>query len=256
MIPLDQPLRELVIEYLVRTLWALLALIAAILVGRWFRRGAIRVLTKRRAHPNVVALLGTLSQVGTFVIGALVIMAIYTQGSFGWILTSFSVVGIVVGLSLQDILRNFFAGVWVLVERPFRIGDTVQVDGHTGVVQEIGFRATLLRTADGREVVVPNAMLMTNSLVNLTRYPVRSAKLRVSVPADGSLAEVPDRVRELLAGAESIAAEPPPIVLLRAVNGERAFYEVTIWGGDRDRAAADAISAIRGGGPEWEARGA
>jgi small-conductance mechanosensitive channel len=255
-IPLEGPLREVVIDYLVRTLWALLALIAAILVGRGFRRLAMRALTRRKAHPNAVALLGTLSQVGTFVVVGLVIVAIYTQGSFGWILTSFSVVGLVIGLSLQDILRNFFSGVYVLVERPFRIGDTVQVDGHTGVVQDIGFRATLLRTDDGREVVVPNAMLMTNSLVNLTRYPVRSARLRVSVPADDALAEVPDRVRELLAGAESIADEPPPVVLLRGVLGDRAHYDITVWGADRDRAAADAISAIRAGGPQWEARGA
>ena len=256
MIPLDAPVREVVIEYLLRTLWALLALIAASLIGRWFRRAATRFLTRRKAHPNVVALLGTLSQVGTFVVGALVVLAIYTQGSFGWILTSFSVVGLVIGLSLQDILRNFFSGVYVLVERPFRIGDTVQVDGHTGVVQEIGFRATLLRTDDGREVVVPNATLMTSSLVNLTRYPVRSAKLRVIVPANEALAEVPDRIGELLAGAESIAAEPPPIVLLRGVAGEHARYDVTIWAVNRDRAAADAISAIRTGAPEWEAHGA
>src|SRR5262249_14851497 len=126
----------------------------------------------------------------------------------------------------------------------------------TGVVQEIGFRATLLRTDDGREVVVPNATLMTNSLVNLTRYPVRSAKLRVSVPANEALAEVPDKIGELLAGAESIAAEPSPVVLLRGVTGERAHYDVTIWGVDRDRAAADAISALRTGAPDWEARGA
>ena len=256
MIPLEGPLRDVVIEYLVRTLWGLLALIAAILIGRGLRRAAMRTLTRRKAHPNVVALLGSLSQVGTFVLGALVIMAIYTQGSFGWILTSFSVVGLVIGLSLQDILRNFFSGVYVLVERPFRIGDTIQVDGHTGVVQEIGFRATLLRTDDGREVVVPNATLMTSSLVNLTRYPVRSARLRVSVPAAEPLADIPDRMRDLLGGAESIAAEPPPVVLLRGIIGDRAHYDVTIWGVNKDRAAADAISALRGGGAEWEARGA
>lgn len=256
MIPLDAPVREVVIEYLLRTLWALLAVIAAILLGRGFRRAATRTLTRRKAHPNVVALLGNLSQVATFVVAGLVIMAIYTQGSFGWILTSFSVVGLVIGLSLQDILRNFFAGVYVLVERPFRIGDTIQVDAHTGVVQEIGFRATLLRTDDGREVVVPNATLMTNSLVNLTRYPVRSARLRVSVPAREPLADVPDRVRDLLAGAESIAAEPAPVVLLRGLIGDRAYYDVTVWGVDRDRAAADAIGAIREGGAHWEARGA
>jgi small-conductance mechanosensitive channel len=255
-LPLDPAVREVVIDYLVRTLWALLALIAAILIGRAIRRTAMRMLTRRKAHPNVVALLGNLSQMGIFIVAGLVILAIYTQGSFGWILTSVSVLGLVIGLSLQDILRNFFAGVYALVERPFRIGDTVAIDGHTGVVQEIGFRATLLRTDDGREVVVPNATLMTSSLVNLTRYPVRSAKLSVSVPADQPLADVPDQMRELLAGAESIADEPAPVVLLRGVTGGRAHYEVIVWGADHERAAGDAVSALRAGGPEWEAEGA
>ena len=51
------------------------------------------------------------------------------KDAFGWILTSFSVFSLVIGLSLQDILKNFFAGIWVLVERPFRIGDTIVVTG-------------------------------------------------------------------------------------------------------------------------------
>ena len=254
--PLDPAYREVVIDYLVRTLWALLALIVAILLGRAFRGTATRWLSRRKAHPNAVALLGTLSQVGTFVLAVLVILAIYTQGSFGWILTSFSVVGLVIGLSLQDLLRNFFSGIYILIERPFRIGDAVQVDEHTGVVQEIGFRATLLRTDDGREVVVPNATLMTSSLVNLTRYSARSARLAVWAPAAQPLAEIPERIREYLAGAQSIAAEPAPAIVLRGVTGERAHYHVTVWGADQDRAAADAIAALRAGASDWEVRGA
>jgi small-conductance mechanosensitive channel len=251
---IDPSYRDVLIEYLVRTLWALLAIIATILVGRGMRRTAMRALTRRKAHPNVVALLGNVSKMGTFVVGGLVVIAIYTQGSFGWILTSFSLVGLVIGLSLQDILKNFFAGVYILVERPFRIGDTVQIDAHTGVVQEIGFRATLLRTDDGREVVVPNANLMTNAVVNLTRYPARSAKLKVSLPAEQAQPDLPERLRDLLAGAAGIADEPAPVVLLRGVVGGRAHYEITVWGADRERAAGDAIGAIRAEGPDWEAR--
>ena len=248
-------LRDTVIEYLWRTLWALIIVVVTIAIARGIRGTAVRALGRRRAHPNVVVLLGNLSQLLVMVLGALVVLAIYTQGAFGWILTSVSVLGLVVGLSLQDILKNFFSGIYILVERPFRIGDTVQVGEHTGVVQEISFRTMQLRTDDGREVVVPNAVLMTDSVVNLTRYPTRSARMTVTVPADEA-GNVPDRIREALAGSEVIAEDPAPVVLLRGVTEGKARYEVTVWGRDRDRALADAIGAIRSTGPEWDVQGA
>jgi small-conductance mechanosensitive channel len=248
-------LREMAIDYLFRTLWALVAVIVAIAVARAVRGTAVRALTRKRAHPNVVVLLGNLGQLLVFILATLVVLAIYTQGAFGWILTSFSVLGLVVGLSLQDILKNFFAGIYILVERPFRIGDTVQVDRHTGVVQEISFRTTQLRTDDGREVVVPNATLMTSPVVNLTRYPARSTRLEVVVPADQVSADVGQRVREALAGAEGIADDPPPAVALRGVTGGKAHYDVTVWGRDRERAHGEAIARIRAVGADWDVQG-
>src|SRR3977135_1779777 len=166
-------LRDTLLDYLIRTFWAAGVPVVALVVARAVRGTTMRMLTRHRAHANATVLLGNLAQLGVIVLGVLVILAIYTQGAFGWILTSFSVVGIVVGLSLQDILRNFFAGVWVLVERPFRIGDTIEVSGYTGLVEEISFRTTLLRTADGRQVIIPNGDFMTKPVVNLTRFPLR-----------------------------------------------------------------------------------
>ncbi len=249
-------LRATAIEYLVRTLWALVVVIVAIVVARATRGTAARALARRRAHPNVVVLLGNIVQLAVLVFGALGILAIYTQGSFGWILTSFSVIGLVVGLSLQDILRNFFAGIYILVERPFRIGDTIQVDLHTGTVEEISFRTTQLRTDDGREVVVPNATLMTSPVVNLTRYANRSAQLTVTMPARDASAEVPDLLREMLGRSESIARDPAPSVSLRGVAAGQATYEVTVWGPDRQRATGDAVSAILASGAGWDVHAA
>lgn len=248
-------LREATVDYLVRTLWALLAVIVAIALARAIRAASVRALSKRRAHPNVIVLLGNLSQLLVFVLGALVVLAIYTQGAFGWILTSFSVLGLVVGLSLQDILKNFFAGIYILVERPFRIGDTVQIDAHTGVVQEVSFRTTQLRTDDGREVVVPNAVFMTSAVVNLTRYPTRSARITVSVPAGEAGPDVARRLRDALAGSEAIAEEPEPAVVLRGISGAVAHYELTLWGRDRDRAAGEAIARVRAAGEGWDVQG-
>lgn len=251
--PIDpDALRETTVDYLVRTLWALVAVMAAIAVGRGLRVATIKALNRRRAQANAVVLLGNLSQLVVLMVGALVVLAIYTQGAFGWILTSFSVIGLVVGLSLQDILKNFFSGIWILVERPFRIGDTVQVDLHTGVVQEISFRTTQLRTEDGREVIVPNATLMTSSVVNLTRYPARSTTVAVTVPAGQTGTDVPQRLRDALAGTEAIAQDPAPAVVLRSISGDRARYEVTVWGRDRERASGEAIERLRGIGEGWD----
>jgi small-conductance mechanosensitive channel len=181
------------------------------------------------------------------------ILAIYTQGAFASILASFSVVGIVIGLSAQDILKNFFAGVWVLIERPFRIGDSIEVTGYTGTVEEIAFRTTQLRTEDGREVIVPNGTFMTSAVVNLTRFPTRRAAAWLVLPADEK-AVTTDEVREALAQIDGVSPEPPPSVELRSVADGKAQYLVTFWAASRDAALAQAVRALRARFPQGDVR--
>lgn len=244
-------LRDTALDYTIRTLWALVVAVVALVIARAVRATAMRSLARHRAHANATVLLGNLAQVLVLALGLLAILAIYTQGAFGWILTSFSVVGIVIGLSLQDILKNFFAGLWVLVERPFRIGDTIEVAGHAGEVREISFRTTQLRTLDGREVIVPNASLMTEAVVNLSRYPMRRVAISLSVDAElaGGIDEA--AVREALAAAGA-ATEPSPAVELRSVSEGKARYNVTFWARDRDAVSAAALAAVRARFPQGE----
>src|SRR5687768_15265287 len=149
-VPLDPAvIRDNLLEYGGRTFWALIVVAVALLIARAVRGVTMRMLARNRAQANVTVLLGNLAQLTVIAIGVLLVLAIYTQGAFGWILASFSVIGVVIGLSLQDILKNFVAGIWVLVERPFRIGDSIEVTGYSGVVEEISFRTTQLRTDDG-----------------------------------------------------------------------------------------------------------
>ena len=254
-VPLDPTvLRENLVDYTARTFWALMVVAATLLIARAIRVSAMRALTRYRAQANVTVLLGNLSQLAVITVGALGVLAIYTGGAFGWILTSFSVVGIVIGLSLQDILKNFFAGVWVLVERPFRIGDTIEVAGYTGTIEEISFRTSQLRTVDGRQVIVPNGTFMTSAVVNLTRFPTRRATVWLTVDA-AAPALTGDDVREALAQADGVAPEPPPAVELRSVADGKARYLVTFWAADRDAALARALAALRARFPQVEVHG-
>jgi len=250
--PLDPTtVRDTLLDYGARTFWALIVAVVVLVIARAMRGAAMRMLARNRAQANVTILLGNLAQLLVIVVGALAIVAIYTRDAFGWILTSFSVVGLVIGLSLQDILKNFFAGVWVLVERPFRIGDAIEVSGYSGTVEEISFRTTQLRTDDGREVIVPNGTFMTSAVVNLTRFPTRRASTWLALPADANAVD-PEEVREALAKTKGIAPEPKPSVELRSVTDGKAQYLVTFWAADRDTALAEALRALRARFPQGE----
>jgi len=250
-VPIDS---AVVFEYAARTFWALIVVLLTLLVARVVRRTTMRALTRGRAQANVTILLGNLAQVAMLTIGTLVVLAIYTRDAFGWILGSFSVVGIVLGLSLQDILKNFFAGIWVLVERPFRIGDTIEVGGYSGVVEEITFRTTLLRTQDAQQVIVPNGTFMTGSVVNLTRFPTRRASVWLVID-DASKPVLADDIRAALRDASEVAKEPLPSVELRRVSDGKARYLVSFWTSERDVALSAAVAALRARFPQGEVHG-
>lgn len=241
-------------DYLLRTFWALLVLFVSLLLARGLRAVTMRGLQRARAHSNAIVLLGNLAQIAVLIVGALVILAIYTGPNFAAILTSFSIIGLVVGLSLQDILKNFIAGIWILVERPFRIGDTVQVGEHAGVVEEIAFRTTLLRTVDGRQVVIPNNTLMTGTVVNHSAYPMRSASFALTLPGDRLPPDPAAEIRQALATVRAIAAEPAPSVELRSFTGGRARFLVTFWSTAPLATRPAAMSAVRGALPDAEVR--
>jgi small-conductance mechanosensitive channel len=77
-------------------------------------------------------------------------------------------VGLAFSLATQDILKNFFSGVYLLLERPFRVGDTIRVKDQQGTVENIGVRTTLLRTPENVQVLVPNAVVFAEVVTNHT----------------------------------------------------------------------------------------
>jgi small-conductance mechanosensitive channel len=104
----------------------------------------------------------------TFVaITILVVLGILGVNSVS-LVTVAGAVGLAFSLAIQDILKNFFAGVYLLLERPFRVGDTIQVKDQLGVVENIGVRTTMLRTPDNVQVLVPNTVVFAEVVSNHT----------------------------------------------------------------------------------------
>ena len=143
-------------------------------------------------------------------------------GGFGFLALAFS-------LAFQDILKNFIAGIFMLLERPFRLGDEITVDNHTGIVENIEMRATTLRTSDGEQVITPNSLVYTGTIINRTRYPTRLFTLTAKVPAGAALDGLAERLEEQLKSRPDIVKDPPPHVSLQPSLDGGLTLEVRYW---------------------------
>lgn len=133
----------------------------AILVRAWFHRSAARA----APDPHLQLLLGRFLYLGILAVGAVWALDLVGFSSTA-LVAGLGVAGLAITLALQDVLRNFFAGVYLLFERPFRIGDEITVKDVRGRVVEVGMRITSLRTEDGVLVLIPNAVLLAEVVTN------------------------------------------------------------------------------------------
>jgi small-conductance mechanosensitive channel/CRP-like cAMP-binding protein len=163
------------------------------------------------------------------------------------VLATTAVGAVVIGLALQDTLGNLFAGLAIQIEKPFRVGDWVTIGGEDGLVSEITWRATKMRTKAGNFVVVPNSVLAKDTITNYCE-PTRSLRLQVEV---GASYEVPPNVvktviREALQNAPEILHERAPEVLLVDFGSSSMVYRVRFWVSDfeADERSKDLVRSL------------
>jgi small-conductance mechanosensitive channel/CRP-like cAMP-binding protein len=146
------------------------------------------------------------------------------------VLATTAVGAVVIGLALQDTLGNLFAGLAIQIEKPFRVGDWVTIGGQHGLVSEVTWRATKMRTKAGNFVVVPNSVLAKDTITNYCE-PTRLARLHVDVGASYDTAPnaVKAVIREALHGAPYLFPDRNPEVLLLEFAGSAITYRVHFW---------------------------
>ncbi len=146
-----------------------------------------------------------------------------------------SALGIGIGFGLQGIVNNFVSGLVVAFERPFQVGDMIEVGPLMGRVRTIGLRASTIRTYDGAELIVPNANLISGELINWT---LSDRKRRIDIPVDVAYGSDMQQVREILT---KVAAEhpnamddPEPWALFRGFGDDGLKFELRFWTPDAD----------------------
>ena len=127
-------------------------------------KSLVRRVTKNRGHrPNLGLLLGQLTQVTVAVFGFLVaVSAVAPSFHASDLIKMLGVGSVAVGFAFQNILQNFLAGILLLFQEPFRVGDWISVTGLEGRVEDIQARATVITDSNSKKIVIPNAVLFTN----------------------------------------------------------------------------------------------
>jgi small conductance mechanosensitive channel len=226
-------------------------------VGRFLRGVTLRALHRTSADAQVRALVNNVFMIVTLTVA---VLAALTAGglSINVLLTFGGLTSLALGLAFQDLLRNVLAGIFLLIERPFRIGDWITVGDQSGSVQTIQLRTTALRTADGRLAILPNLTAFAGTVVNSTAYDMRrfTVAVRLAPGADDLEASL-RTVREVVEGADGVAREPAPFVQPRLDSDGGVTVNVRYWTEyrrhDPDALSATLVSALHKALGPWPA---
>lgn len=138
-------------------------------------------------------------------------------------------IGLGLSFALRDMIANFISGIMIMINRPFKIGDQVEVQGEAGTVRDIRIRATDIKTYDGRKVIVPNSTMYNGTVINNTAYDERRFEVIVGVGYDDDVEEAKELGIETLEGAENVESEPEPQVLVDELGGSSVNLKLRGW---------------------------
>lgn len=212
-------------------------------VAQRVKRWAGRLLGRSRIAPNVIALSANGAFVLVLLLGFSWLLAAL-GASWTAVLASLSVATVALSLSLQDVLKNFVAGVYLLLEQPFKIGDQLIVKGVSGRVEGIEIRTTILRTEEGQQVLIPNNVIFTEVLTNRSAYDTRRVVLQLA-NVGASFDDLNRLANEALAEFEQIARTPAPKLTIQKVNGDTATLTVEYWQHGEGAPLTDVLARLK-----------
>lgn len=173
--------------------------------------GGIRRIGARRGRPDLGVVLGSLAKAALYVLAVLFAAAIiFPSVKPADILATLGIGSVAIGFAFKDILQNLLAGLLLLIRRPFRQGDQIVVKDFEGTVEHIESRATLIKTYDGRRVIIPNADIYTSPVVVNTAYDLLRGEYDVGIGYGDDPARAASAFREAIAGVQGVLADPAP----------------------------------------------
>ena len=225
---ITQQVIDLITRWGLKVIGAIAVLIIGRLVAGMLRRGVRKTLAARGVDATLVPFISSLVYYA-----ALAVVVIAVLSLFGIQTTSLVAVlgaaGLAVGLALQGTLSHFAAGIMLLIFRPFKVGDFVEIGGTKGKVEEVGIFTTTLKTGDNIKILVPNSEIYGASIHNYNGYDTRRIDLVMGIGYDDDIDRAIEIMRGVVEADERVLAEPPVVIAVSELADSSVNLIVRPW---------------------------
>ncbi|QLB17015.1 mechanosensitive ion channel protein MscS [Mannheimia varigena] len=224
----DTMLNEWIIPYGTKILLA----IAIFVIGKFLARVISNLLGKAALKSTKDEMLQSfISSISYFLFLLIVVIASLSQLGINTssLVALIGAAGLAIGLSLQNSLQNFAAGVMLLIFKPFRKGDLIESSGMIGVVEQMGLLVLELRTGDNKTVLLPNGKVFSDSIVNYSNNPTRRIDFTFDISYDSNIKEAKEIIERILETNEYVLKEPKPVVAVGALAANSVQLVVRPW---------------------------
>jgi small-conductance mechanosensitive channel len=229
---------------------AAVVFLAFLAAGSVVRRTVLRI-SRRRHRDDLGGLLAGAARWSLIVLGLLVVATIvFPSIKPADLLSALGIGTVAVGFAFRDILQNWLSGLLILYRQPFKRGDQIRSGEFEGTVDAIEARATLIRTYDGQQVVIPNSDIYTRAITVRTAFPARRSQCDVGVGYGDDIGHACEVIVKAMQGMDGVAADPAPDALPWSFDSSSVTIRARWWSGSRRsdvvHAQARVIPAIRG----------
>lgn len=225
--------QELLLSYAVNIVAAIVILIIGMIVARIVSNTVNRLMLARKIDATVADFLSALVRyaiIAFTLIAALGRVGVQTAS----VIAVLGAAGLAVGLALQGSLSNLAAGVLLVMFRPFRAGEYVDLGGIAGTVQNVQIFSTTLRTVDGKIVVVPNGKIIAGNIINFSREPARRNEFIIGVSYDADIDKVKQLLTAIIESDDRILRDREMTVRLNELGASSVNFVVRVWSKSSD----------------------
>lgn len=195
------------------------------------RNVANRKLTERMDDPLLAAFLSRIIKIGIVIFALMVVMNIVgLAGMAGGLLTGASVSAVIIGFAFRDIGENFLAGIILAFNRPFRVGDTVELDSVKGKVVALNIRNTQIKSFDGKDIYIPNASVIKSPVVNYTLDGFMRHQFNIGLDYGSDTDKAIEILKNTIINIDGVLKEDrEPSVQIGALNSSSYNLTVQYW---------------------------
>ncbi|MGB2741585.1 MAG: mechanosensitive ion channel domain-containing protein [Cognaticolwellia sp.] len=220
--------QQMLIDFAIKLIVALAIVFIGKFVANMVRQGVIKVMRHKAMDDAIISFISSLLYGMLFFI---VIVAAISHLGFNTtsLVAIVGAAGLAIGLALQGSLSNFASGVLLIVFKPFKSGDFIEVSGVTGIVEQILIFSTQLRTGDNKTVIIPNGAITSGTITNYSTKPTRRIDLIIGVSYDADLAKAKALLLKVASADERVLEDKPVTVGVSELADSSVNFVVRPW---------------------------